>query len=217
MIQGFRRFRLAPYQPSILIGATGFAWQTPIQQAECRTPESRNEQSTAELDGKHVDLFTRAAIHIDVDLCKCGIYITKNTNLGKGVTTEFNVLAQVIGWGNFIEYEEGWRTQFCQIDALTLVGMWTRKESEELQQALIKRYQVPVSVEQLVSKYKCCRREHNENFWIDPTTHSEVPICRLTDQGLKNLLELAMAMGTNDFAIKQTTELIAEYNTRNGL
>lgn len=206
MITGFRRYRLV-YRQQIayadaylasfrLVGARNITWDTRESTARCL---------------KRLDLGTvqRASRHLMADECSCGIYITRTREMGRGVQWEsFPVLAHVIGWGAFVEYEGGWRVEHCRIEALELRD--NSSDAKDVATLLSRQYGVPVQV--VGGTLPCCDRLHTPRLYrVDAY---EVPICRVPTTRLFEMAKIVELMGQNDYALKQLEEIDAELRQR---
>jgi len=212
VITGWRRFHLTynqiPPIPHyvILYGATGYGWPGREVIAECAPMRDKHMLG-------HNTRQNLAAIHLKAGECKCGIYITRDRNaLGAGVVSqehEFTVIAAITGWGAFVEYELGWRTQFARLEALFVAkNTVPTVKKPEVENDLFLRYGIPVS---FVQHNMCCSREHAPQlFRVDG---EEVPICQLPSATLLRYHELYLVM-YDDYGNKMCKEFEAELQAR---
>lgn len=187
-----------------LVGARSRPWETRQMQAQCLTGSERI--AFADSDGK------RAAIHLEFDTgCTCGIYITKTEEMGRGVDFDrFPVLANVVGWGHYVEYEEGWKVQFARIESMSLRD--NTSDAKMIADVLERTYEVPVQVAPRVSN--CCNRKHLPQLF--KSGDADVPICKLPPSELARLYKLYEMMSLRDtnFARKMWEEFRAEADHR---
>lgn len=198
MIQGFRRYRLNPLNQ--IVGRFGATWDKADFTAECLV---RHYGGVYEGDRKDL-----AFQHLSNDFpCKCGIYITKTHKAHESTQDEenYNVEAVVTGWGAYAEYDDGWKVQFARIERMTLFSSYP--DDNKIATFLQETYNVPVS---FVTDYRpCCMRQHTKKYYKN-SNGIDVPICKLTDKELVEIIEIVYLMGSVSFALAESAEIINE-------
>lgn len=73
------------------------------------------------------------------NLCSCGIYIASRPEITDQYSSSYNkdVLVEMKGWGNVIEYQDGWRTQFAYPSAIYV-------KDQKTAELISPDYEVPV-------------------------------------------------------------------------
>ena len=97
LIRGWRQYdhRISG---DILRGMTGRCWMNATMQANCNVVWDTDA----------------AEEHLLAGSCTCGIYVLKERPEGDLAP----ILAEVVGWGAYVEYERGWRCQYVRIERL---------------------------------------------------------------------------------------------------
>jgi hypothetical protein len=171
MIIGYRRFRLQGDRKSPRLSGVYEVWSTRDEQAHCRA----HDRFTTYAD----DLKTVCVAHLMLGQCSCGIYVLKQPDIVPDYK-DYPVLAEVTAWGQYIEFERGWRVQFCRLE-----GLWInrRNYSLELAEELSEVYGgIPVLLEK-----GCCDREHFAELW--PSQGGAVPICKMATSHILNAVK----------------------------
>lgn len=142
--------------------------------------------------------------HLELGRCKCGVYITKDDIAGAGASA-LPIRATVVGWGAFVEYESGWRTQFARITSLIVQQITAGQYDHVLAKELETRYGVPVTTEVALL---CCGQDHTKLLFKEDS--KDVPICKVSEETLRSYAKLYRAMGDIPFATNSLKDIIME-------
>lgn len=97
MINGTRRYRITTQgNKAYLVGGAGMVWEKAEAKADCLMGGS-------------------ASMHLKRGGCSCGINIAKGDRAHNGSGP---VIAEMIGWGQYVEGELGWRCEYGEIVAI---------------------------------------------------------------------------------------------------
>lgn len=213
MIQGFRRYSLT--HDNRLRGATNYVWDKSEIEAECRT----SPNGWLPIDERRA-LANKHLLERD---CKCGIYIQRTEDPGKGVDHVDFIVAAVTGWGAGVAYWGndvndivGWRMQFARIEHLWVPEI---KLDYPLSTpiALEERYGVDVTVIPYnTPTAMCCTRDHTPELFRDDDGMSR-PLCKLSLPAIERYMKLYHQMGVNVFATQKLFALDDERSYRRNL
>lgn len=200
MIKGFRRYAL--FAGDTLKGATNFLWGEAELQAECRVAQYLFNASE--------EVRQRFAYtHLLEQTCKCGIYIQRTEDPGKGVDQEDFIVAAVTGWGAGVEYIDGWRMQFARIEHLWVPEIKLDYPSRTID-ALKERYKVNITmIPYTVPTAMCCTRDHPTELFRDDNGESYT-LCKLSVKAINRYAKLYSQMGSNSFALEKLSALNKE-------
>jgi hypothetical protein len=185
VIFGYRRYQITyttdvdPVKAITLKGAYD-TWSSVEMTAECRLgrPIEQLLETSHQVCFRHLTTIAES--------CHCGIYVVKGPDMIPDYS-EWPILAQVVGWGGFVEYEYGWRIQYCRIEQ-----MWLDSSQEyhfnfdavETIEFLRSKYNVPVK---LLTGAVCCGQNHEMGYW--PSKNGPISICQMATSHIANALK----------------------------
>ena len=159
-------------------------WQTREMQAEClgtRSIAGADPKATAEF---HLDeIYNRSGYD-----CTCGIYVPKQPDLIPDYHS-YPAIVAVSAWGNYIEYERGYRVQFVRMEHIWIEPDWVdslygEEDVDKILENLTARYGVPAEIRRSAI---CCGQDHDMVFW--PSGKGPVLICRMATSHIVNCLK----------------------------
>lgn len=122
MLRGYRIYNVVGGKNPYLVGLFNFAWMRNELQAECLKWEPMGYEIYGSESTVNALKQQEAANHIKEDTCSCGIYALYNYKDYLDIYEQHHIAwAAVIGWGESIQAERGWRAQFVRIEHLWLL------------------------------------------------------------------------------------------------
>lgn len=227
MIYGYRRYRLTNsetlsdrLEDRVVLQGAHAVWNTVEMHSSCASPPSQiaNKISPDEWlsladpstvpDWRYETPEEVCYRHLLYnDYCKCGTYVLKGPDMIQDYAS-WPVIAQVIGWGAYVEYERGWRIQHARIEQ-----MWVEPEIWEVSRSrnrqtynrqtqidtltwvklLRHKYQVPVQVR---TGPLCCGNDHEMGYW--ESSDGPKLVCQMSTSHIVNALKYLHKMARRD-------------------
>lgn len=195
-LTGYRRYQLqynyaeqlqgTSYQTVYRLAGVKAEWTSREMQAECLNGAIGSDRLSAQLT---------CALHLSAEYqqsyirdCTCGIYVPKGPDLIPDYHS-YPAIVAVSAWGNYIEYEYGYRVQFVRMEHIWIEPEWIEHlqgevDVDDILENLTKRYGVPAEVRKSAV---CCGQDHDMGYW--PSQKGPLLICKMETSHIVNCLK----------------------------